>query len=102
MKEFSRDFLTHMTIALPAKLDALDEQARAFKKNYVLMALFLECAGEPQLRAMAWDLVTQDQLLDCHPETITNDLPRLVDEAREMLRQKRENELSNSYTEPRI
>jgi hypothetical protein len=82
VKQFSRDFLHHMTVALPAKLDALDEQARVIKQNYVTMALFLECAGDPALRAAAWDLVLQDRLLDCHPETIAWMLPGLVDLAR--------------------
>jgi hypothetical protein len=87
-----------MTVTLPAKLDHLDEQARAIKQNYVTMALFLECAGDPGLRAAAADLVYQDHLLDLHPETIARELPRLVDEAREMLREKRETELSNAST----
>jgi hypothetical protein len=99
MKQFSSDFLQHMTVALPAKLDALDEQARAVKNNFVLMALFLECANEPGLRATAYDLVLQDRLLDCHPETIAQELPRLVNEAREMLRQQRETELANASAE---
>ena len=93
MKSFAKDFLDRMTVSLPAKLDALDEQARAIKKNYVTMALFLECAGDPALRAAAWDLVLQDRLLDLHPETIAWELPCLVDLAREMLRHQRETEL---------
>jgi hypothetical protein len=95
VKQFTTDFIRHMTVALPAKLDRLDEQARSIKKNYVTMALFIECVGDPQLRAMAWDLVIQDRLIDSHPEEIAATLPRLVDEAREMLRHNREIELSN-------
>jgi hypothetical protein len=89
MKQFANDFLS----TLPRRIEKLDEQVIQIKRNFVLMSLYLECAGEPNLRTQAYDLVIQDRLLDCHPETITKELPRLVDEAREMLRQSREDEL---------
>jgi hypothetical protein len=89
MKEFSRNFLA----SLPRRMEKLDVKAFEIKRNFVLMALFLECGGEPGLRKATYDLVIHERLLDCHPETIANELPRLVDGCREMQRQLREDEL---------